>query len=265
MAAFLSDTGSDLVAAADKVRADARLITDPDQILGENQALLDVITTVQAALVRGVRESIHADATSVGAGRTTKAWLHEEMRQAGVDAGRYMRLARNLPFFAVTEAAFDAAEITIAHVAAILTALQSLPRHLRDTLEPHLVERARCYPPEEIAGFVDELLDSLGIDKVADIRRERRHAQRRIDMHKTLDGTRAVNANLNPEVGDAFDRALDRAGANTPCGPEDDRTPAQRMHDALGVMSNAYLVCAGHRRTTGRRRRTRFPTCRDRW
>jgi hypothetical protein len=200
-------------------------------MVNELEAVFDVITTVQAAAVRRLRDAWSAEATKEACGRTTKAWLREELMLAGIEASRMMRLLHNLRCYPATEAAFDAAEITLAHAIAIISALETLPAHLRATVEPHLVERARMHPPEEIAGFVDQLLDALGIERASEIRA--------VDVHKTLDGTRSVKGTLTADVGDALERALALAGQ--PSGPEDDRSPRQRAHDALGAIANAYL------------------------
>jgi hypothetical protein len=114
---------------------------------------------------------------------------------------------------------------------------------IRDTVEPHLLDRARDYPPEEIAGYVDELLQRLGIDKAGDIARERRHTSRGVDLAKTLHGNRSISGTLTPEVGERFEAAL--AVAAQKSSPDDDRTPRQRKHDALGVIADAFLGQAG--------------------
>jgi hypothetical protein len=172
-----------------------------------------------------------------------KAWLREELLLPGADASRLLRLMHALRCYPVTEAALDAAEISLPHAVAIISALETLPPHLRATVEPHLVERAKSHPPEEIAGFVDELLQALGVDRLSDVRRERRHAQRGVDVHKTLHGNRSLSGTLNPEVGEQLEKALRLAGQSA--GPDDDRTPRQRAHDALGAIAAAYLGAEG--------------------
>ena len=243
MPAVLSDAVSDLVAVAAKVRADDRLITDPWMQVGDTDALLETIVVLQAVAVRRLRLLDADEVTSELFGRGTRRYLCEEVCLAGAEASRYMRLLRHLPSYPATEAAFDAAEINAAHVTAIITALQSLPPDLRDAVEPHLIERARQFPPEEIAGFVDELLERLGLDKAGDVRRERKLTERGVDLARTLDGARSMSANLTPDVGDAVERAFAKAGATT--GPDDDRTLRQRQHDALGEIANHYLATHG--------------------
>ena len=103
MPAMLSDVVADLVAAADKVRADDRLITSSDQMLNEVEAIVDTITALQAVVTRRVRGAFHADATEESCGRGMKGWLHEELMLAGSEAARYVRLLHYLPRHPLTE------------------------------------------------------------------------------------------------------------------------------------------------------------------
>jgi hypothetical protein len=238
--AILSDVVADVVAAADKLRADDRLITSPDAVLGDLEAILGAITTLQAAAVRRLRDAWNIDATTEVCGRSMKRWLVEEQLLPGPEASRLMRLMHTLPAHPLTESAFETAQINAAHAAAIVTALATLPPDIRDTVEPHLIERAEYYPPEEISGFVDELLDRLGMDKASDLRRERRHAQRQVSVGRTLDGGRSLVGTLTPEIGEQLEQAL--ALATQGGGLEDKRTVAQRHHDALGVIAASYLA-----------------------
>jgi len=249
LSAQVSDVVTDLVASVEKLRADDRLVTSADQLVDETEVLFDVLTTVKAVLVRRLRDAWNADAVEEVCGRTVKGWLREELRQPEVEVSRYLRCVHKLPGYPLVDAAFDAAEITMAHAVAIITALEKLPPELRATLEASLVEHAKVCPPEDISGFVDELLDALGIDKLSDIRRERRLAERGVDLHTTWDGLRSIAGTLTPEVGDELAKALALAGQ--PAGAEDLRTPRQRHHDALGEIAKSYLASHGTPSFTG--------------
>ena len=76
-----------------------------------------------------------------------------------------------------------------------------------------------------------------------------RLAERGVDLHPTMDGMRSLTGTLTPEVGKELAEALARAGA--PAGPDDDRSPRQRAHDALGVIAAAYLGDGGAPSFTG--------------
>lgn len=231
---------ADVATAAGKLATDDAVITDPEILTGDIESLLTSITTLQAVLIHRLRAARDTDATSDLYGRGARRWLVEDQRLSEAEAARLNRLATHLPTYPATQTALDDTRITPAHAAAILTALQSLPIGLRETVEPHLIDRATTHPPEEIAGFADALLDSLGLDTASAIRRERRHTQRGVDLAATFAGTHCLTGTLTPEVGERLDAALTHAAA--PTGPGDDRTPRQRRHDALGEIADAYLT-----------------------
>ncbi|MBV9291791.1 MAG: DUF222 domain-containing protein [Frankiales bacterium] len=242
MSLVLSAPVADLVVAVDKMCAEDPVITEPLMLLGDIEAVQEVITKLQALVVRRVRAADAIDAPSELMGRSTRAWLHEDLTLAGPAASRIVRLSRELSDHPATAEAFNAGVITDAHATAILTSLRALPPDLRDTVEPHLIDRARLNPPEEIAGFTDELVQGLGIDKASDITREKRLTERGVDLRRTLDGATVISGTLTPEVAARFDAAL--TAAAQPAGPGDDRTPRQRRHDALGTLADTYLTAA---------------------
>lgn len=239
MPAVRSAAVIDVATAAEKLRADDAVITSGEGMLGDVESIFQTVNVLKAVAVRRLRAAAEVDATVEICGRAPKRWLIEDQQLAGPEASRLTRLVRHLPDYPLTEAAFDEGRISDQHAAAIITALQSLPIDLRETVEPHLVDRAAAFPPEEIGGFVDELLERLGIDKQGDVRRERRHASRGVDLAKTMDGARSVSGTLTPEVGERFAAALDQAAQKS--GPNDDRTLRQRRHDALGSIADEFL------------------------
>lgn len=246
MALVVSPAVAEVADAAGKLRADDAVILDADRLLGDIETLLGVISGVQAVVVHRLRAAIEVDATVALAGRSPKRWLVEEQLLTGGEAGRLVKLARQLPGAAVTEQALEAGEINTAHAAAVLTALASLPPDLRDTVEPHLVDRAQTHPPEEIARFTDDLLDGLGLDEPAEVREQARHASRGLDLAETLPGTCSISGTLTGEVGAQIMAALETAGITAGItggrDTDDDRTPRQRRHDALGVIADGYLA-----------------------
>lgn len=244
MAFVLSAAVSDVADAAGKLVSDDPVICDPAALLGDIESLLGSITLLQAAVVRRLRSAIELDATAELVGRSPKRWLIEDQLLPSGEAGRLARLARQLPAAPNTQMAFDTGEITGAHAAAVLTALGTLPSDLRETVEPHLLGRARTCPPEEIAGFTDELLDGLGLGKESDVRRERRYAARGLDLAQTMTGAWSINGTLTSEVGAKLQAALSAAGIVGGREVGDDRTPRQRRHDALGVVADGYLAAA---------------------
>src|SRR3954449_816705 len=118
--ASMSDTISDLVAVADKVRADDRLVADTGQQLEEIESVLDVITVLQSVVTERVREAQLSEATAEHYGRSPKRWLVEDVLMAGPEASRYVNLARWLVDFPLTRQAFASARISAAHAQAIV-------------------------------------------------------------------------------------------------------------------------------------------------
>ena len=240
MPATLSETVSAVVDAAAKLQADGGLVTDTGRQLDEIEAVLDVITVLQSVVVDRLAEASRVGATAEHYGRGPKRWLVEDLYMAGPEAGRYVQLAQWLDEFPLTRQAFAAARLSTAHAAEICKSLRWLPTEYRDQVEPQLVEYALCCRPEEIAAFVEALLDALGRDKAADVRRERRYAERGIDIGTTMHGQRTIVGTLTPEVGEKLERALALAAKRV--GADDDRTLRQRQHDALGDLADAYLA-----------------------
>ena len=248
MAVTLSEPVTNMVASVEKLCADDGLVLSAEQQLNEAEAIHVAITRLQALFVRRVRDARDADAPEQVCGRTTKGWLREELYLSGGAARQVMRCVFRLPVYPLVQAAFDAGEISQAHVLALMTALDHLG-DLRETVEPILVGHARLSAPEDISGFVDALLETLGIDKASAVRREKRLAERGVDLQPTLDGMRALHGTLTPEVGAEFAEAL--AQASQPSGEDDDRTPRQRQHDGLGAIARAYLATNGAPSFTG--------------
>src|SRR3954468_20344797 len=96
MPALCSDPVAEVVAAADKLRVDDRLITSVEVLLGDVECLLATITTLQAVVVRKLRAARDLDATAELYGRATKRWLIEDQLLAGPEASRLMRLVIHL-------------------------------------------------------------------------------------------------------------------------------------------------------------------------
>jgi hypothetical protein len=240
LALSLSEPVADVVAAVEKLRASDALVMDTAQQLNELEALLDVITVVQADVTDRVEEARNTEATGEHYGRSPRAWLTEDQLMAGPEASRYVNVGKALADYPLVADAFRSARISIAHVTEMVKVLRWVPVDYRDAVEAALVEYAFTCRPEQIAGFVEDLLTLLGLDKDSDARRERRYAERGLHIGRTMDGHRSVTGTLTPEVGEKLDKALALAAGKT--GEDDDRTVAQRQHDALGNLADSYIA-----------------------
>ncbi|MDQ1705796.1 MAG: hypothetical protein QOF18_2162, partial [Frankiaceae bacterium] len=86
MSAVCSDAVVDVAAAVEKLRADDRLVTSAEMLLGDTEVLLDAITVLQAVVVRRVRAARDVDASVELFGRGMKRWLVEDQLLAGPEA-----------------------------------------------------------------------------------------------------------------------------------------------------------------------------------
>src|SRR4051794_9000696 len=146
----LSDTISDLVAVADKLRADDRLVTDSGQQLEEIESVLDVITVLQSVVTERMREAQLSEATAEQYGRSPKRWLVEDVLMAGPEASRYVNLAKWLTDLPLTRGAFRTARISAPPAQAIVTALRGPSAGYPGMLATHVGARGLGCPPEEV-------------------------------------------------------------------------------------------------------------------
>ena len=242
MSAAASPALLDLAAAVGTVVREDSLVLDAHRQVADLDVLVQARIGIDYSLIRRLRTAWRSDALASVEGRSVKSWLHETCRMSNAQAGRYVFLLRFVDEFPRTEAAFAEGRITMEHAETVLHALLSLPAELRDVIEPLLLEACEDEPPAAVAKFVDELLEGLGYDKESDERRERRYAQRGVDFQPVAHRTYAMTGTLMPEIAEVLRLALNAADDGG--GEEDKRTPRQRMHDALGVISRFFLAHA---------------------
>ena len=229
--------------ALDRAAAvDARGLS-ADELLADLEASFTLEAKLKAVQSSRLVVAHEIEATTELCGRTTRSWLVEEQRLDPVEAGRRMRLARGLPDAPVVFAALAAGDLHAEHALVILPVLRHLPdAELRAAVEEALVELGRERPPGAVARKVDEVLAVLGADRGAAAADERRYGRRGVTVAETFGGTGSLAGTLTPEVREKLRLALDAAGQ--PAGAEDDRTRAQRWHDALGEVAAFYLAHA---------------------
>jgi len=239
VALVLSSSVVDLRAQVDTLVADDALITSPEQLVGDIEVLLEQHSRISEVIARRVGAAENVDATGAVTGKRMCSWLAEDQLLAKGAAARLRRLGRHLPKFAAVRAALASGAINDAHADAMLEALTTLSPEVAATVEPMLVEQGRLDSPTGVAETCDKLLEACGYEKASDRRRERRLADRGVDMAETLDGVHSIRGNLDPVVAAKVKAALRKAAE--PAGPDDDRSPRQRLHDALGEIADAYL------------------------
>jgi len=228
----------DVLASVDPTDlADASLFAGLDE-------LLDIETTLRAVEARWLAVADTRETTVAIAGRSTRSWLIEECNLGSRDAGARLRLARMVGVFPAVEKAFAAAQVTADQALAVVNALADVPAEFRDTMESLLIEHASTSTPFGLTRLTETLLTQLDVDsgaERAEARRQRRLAQRGVDLDATFEGAGSLSGTLTPDVHDALRVALDAIDPASARTAEDDRTPRQRRHDALGALARYYL------------------------
>lgn len=231
------DIGDAVASALNEAPADL-----PDLLLlGNTETLLTVMSQLSAVVVRNLAVIDSRQATVEAFGRSTGAWLREEMMLNPGDAARKMRIARLIWRWPRTEAAWLAGDISEDHVAVIVKAMMTVPPDVSDIVEQALLDIAKSSPACDVAAALDQILVACGVED-AEAAAARRYADRGVTLAKTFGGTGSLGGTLSEVLTDKFGRALEHAGQ--PVGPDDNRSRAQRFHDALEAMTDHYLATA---------------------
>lgn len=218
-------------------------LADPGLFIGLGE-LFDAETVLRAAQTRWLAVADTRETTVAMAGRASRSWLIEECQLGGRDASARLRLARTLGVFPVVEEAFRTARLTADQAAAIVTGASDVPAELRAAVAEQLVARAGELTPFALSRATEALLVELDVESGkdrAEAARQRRLARRGVDLDATFEGTGSLAGTLAPEVHDAVKAALDAIDPPARSSEEDDRTPRQRRHDALGALARYYL------------------------
>lgn len=241
------DVVADVRAALDVLAAfDAGELADASLFVGLTE-LYDIETTVRSVQSRWLAAADTRETTVAMAGRASRSWLIEECNLSPRDASGRLRLARTVGAFPAVDSAFASARITADQATSIVRALSETPVEFRDTVESLLLERAAESTPYGLARLTEQLLAELDVEgcaERAEAARERRLARRGVDLDATFEGTGSLAGTLTPDVHDAVKAALDAIDPASARGSEDERTPRQRRHDALGALARHYLDSA---------------------
>jgi Domain of unknown function (DUF222) len=117
-----------------------------------------------------------------------------------------------------------------------------LPEQYRDDADEVLVAAAAAgLGPEELASLFAQMYERARGD-LPDQDPDRDFEDRALKLATTFGGAGVMHGDLTPECAEMVGRVLDALGA--PAGAEDDRTQAQRYHDALAEAMRR-LVAAG--------------------
>jgi hypothetical protein len=203
--------------------------------LGNQEKLLELRHKLDAVELHGLQR-LHADDTAIHeTGRTIKCWLTEEQYLNPGEAGKRTRLARALAAYPHVDAALCAGRFSADTAMVIVKALASVPPEFLDIVESALLELAPYCTPNDLGDKVEQLLVACGVESSSDQAAAKRLNKRGLNIAPTFNGMRAVSGMLTPEVGEALEIAIGAIAHSA--GPDDDRTHAQRRHDAIGELA----------------------------
>ena len=210
--------------------------------LGNQEKLLELRNRMDAIELHGLQR-LDADETTIAeTGRTTKSWLTEEQYLNPGEAGKRSRLARALAAYPNVDAALSAGRFSAETASVIVKALRCVPAEFEEIVETALLELAPYCTPNDLGDKVEQLLVACGVESSSDEAAAKRLEKRGLSIAPTFNGMRAVSGMLTPEVGEALEIAVGAIAQSA--GPDDDRTHAQRRHDAIGELANHYLAHA---------------------
>ena len=235
--------------AAEIVRAGLGFLaaTDATQLAAETQAQCLRMLEQATAMGTAARASILAAFTSAqgysaDADYSPRAWL---IHKTGITKGAavaYTAWVRRAAEHPLVAAALAAGEISESVARTICAWTDKLPQDCRQAADAILVTAAKAgMDVRDLAGLAGEIYArSLPAD--ADGDKDEAFEDRSVTVETTFDGAGVLNGDLTPECASIVTAVLDALSA--PAGPEDDRSQAQRYHDALHEAMHR-LVTAG--------------------
>jgi hypothetical protein len=215
---------------------DAVAALDPDAVSWAEQENAVRALELAARRLDGVRlRTLEAFARSGGwddgAHLSAAGWVRDELGATRGDAGRDLALARALREWPAVAAALASGRVSTRAAGVLCSALTRLPEQDEDSIAM-LVAAAQVCDPLTLARELAARVAAAAPDHARDTA-EQVHHRRALHHATTLDDMGRLDAWLEPELAELFADALD-AEAVRDRAADDDRTPAQRRHDAFG-------------------------------
>jgi hypothetical protein len=207
--------------------------------LGNTETLIDQRNRLDYALSGFINAMWTSDATIDVWAKNVKHWLVEEQHLSQNEAGSRIAVARELLVRDEVAGAMSTGEISHDHAKPITQTVKKFPAEHQDFVEKELVEAARHSDPSALAKACRELREGLDLDADADARRERLYGERYLKMSTTIEGMTRLDGMLDALTAAKLKEAL--APLRRKRGDDDDRTQAQRDHDALGDILDLAL------------------------
>jgi len=209
--------------------ADATAMTSEEQ--ARCLRVLEQATAVGTAARTSVLSAFAAgQGYSADADYSPRAWLHQTgvTKAAAVAYTAWTRRATEHP---QVFAAMAAGELPESAARTICTWTGRLPQDCREAADAILVAAARAgMGLRDLAGLAAEIYERSR-SGLPDEDPARAFEDRAVRLVTTFEGAGVLTGDLTPECGAVVGTVLDALSA--PAGAEDDRTQAQRYHDAL--------------------------------
>lgn len=264
----LADRVATLVAAVDSLLSESLTSASDDAVLAAARAVETArrrLETFDHPVVAELdRRSVLARELAPSADR----FLAELWNSSPAEAKRRVRHARDLsareslsggelpPLRPLLAAAREAGEVNSEHVAVVLTTLHGLPASLPvetvSEAEEFLTDWAGQVDPSTLRGIATRLVATLDPDgRLTDAADHRR--RRALSLTPLGDGMHRLTGDLDPTCAALAATVLNALSAPRPteAGGPDDRSPAQRRHDALASVCRLALRAGELARTGG--------------
>ena len=200
--------------------------------LAEYRAAIDALDGDFGSEARAAQK---AGAHLVDGNITAASWIARTCKMSVTSAFDRLRVGEQLESLPKVAAALASGEIGY-QSASLLSRLRDKLGEKRDLFnEEEMLGFARKFSVRELRELCDvawHVVDPDGFFKEA----EENYSQRRLHISQLADGMHRVDGLLDPVTGAALRTAVDTLAKRK--GPEDERTAAQRRHDALGELAN---------------------------
>src|SRR5580658_437250 len=218
--------GEDMTAVPVAARADC---------LRELERACSVLTAARSSVLSAFDFDGGCQDDGQGSPRAWLMWQTRVTPGAASDAVGWMRRLRAHPAVA---AALRGAGVSSSWARGICDLTDKLPESARDDADAILLAAAAGGAElADLASLADQMRRRLA---EPDRDPGRGFEDRRLRLQATLDGTGKLDADLTPQCAAMLQAVLDTLGKKT--GPEDDRTKAQRHHDAVAEACRRLLA-----------------------
>jgi hypothetical protein len=220
------------------VQAGLRFVADADATRMSAQAQAECLQMMERAdaIVTATRASVLSAFTSgqgysADADYSPRAWLIHKTRVTKVVAVAHTAWAKRTETHPRVVAALSAEDLSESYGRTICQWTDKLPEDCRPAADAILLSAAKAgMDLRDLAALAAEMYERSRPD-LPDEDPARAFEDRAVRLETTFQGAGVLNGDLTPECTAVVGAVLDALSA--PAGAEDDRTHAQRYHDAL--------------------------------